>query len=136
MSAENSRPSDEVDGQAQLAVAARSSARARGLDALRLAQRRADLVALGLEEREAHRAADQDRVGDLSRNASSTPILSVTFAPPTIATSGRRGSARMPGQRLDLALRAAGRRRVGEQVRDDASVEACARCAAPNASLT
>ena len=31
-----------------------------------------------------------------SRNASSTPILSVTFAPPTTATSGRFGSSRMP----------------------------------------
>ena len=31
-----------------------------------------------------------------SRKASSTPILSVTFAPPTTATSGRFGSSRMP----------------------------------------
>ena len=31
-----------------------------------------------------------------SRNASMTPILSVTFAPPTIATSGAAGASRMP----------------------------------------
>ena len=33
-----------------------------------------------------------------------TPILSVTLAPPTIATSGWPGSSRIPGQRPHLAL--------------------------------
>ena len=52
-----------------------------------------------------------------SRNASSTPILSVTLAPPTTATSGRCGSSRMPRERRDLALeqRPGGAR---QQVRD------------------
>ena len=40
-----------------------ASTRARGLQPLLLAQRVADVVALGLEEREAHRAADEDPVG-------------------------------------------------------------------------
>ena len=51
------------------------------------------------------------------RNASSTPILSVTLAPPTMATSGRCGSSQDARQRLDLALeQPAGRAR--QQVRD------------------
>ncbi len=55
------------------------------------------------------------------RKASSTPILSVTFAPPTIATSGRGGSARIAADRLDLALeQQAGGARA--QVPDDADV--------------
>ena len=41
----------------------RRRAPARGLEALLLAQRVADVVALRLEEREAHRAADEDPVG-------------------------------------------------------------------------
>ena len=52
-----------------------------------------------------------------SRNASSTPILSVTLAPPTTATSGRLGSSRMPLQRRDLALEQPARR-ARQQVRD------------------
>ena len=53
-------PGDEVGRQLELGVAEQ---RLRGLQARLLAQRRAHVVALGLEEREAHRAADQDRVG-------------------------------------------------------------------------
>ena len=57
----------EVDRQPQAGPGARRrpSALARQLDVLGGAQRGADLVALGGEEREAHRAADQDLVGDL-----------------------------------------------------------------------
>ena len=53
---------DEVGRQLQLLVAGDL---ARGLDALLLAERAADVVPGRLEEREAHRAADQDRVGAL-----------------------------------------------------------------------
>ena len=43
-----------------------------------------------------HIAPPMRTVSARSRNASRTPILSVTFAPPTIATSGRFGSSRIP----------------------------------------
>jgi hypothetical protein len=131
VSAENSRPATRSTGRRSSLAAGRQDA-ARRLEPLLLAQRVADLAAARLEERKAHRAADQDPSA-LWRNASSTPILSVTLAPPTTATSGRSGleDAR---QRRHLALeQAPGRAR--QQLRD-ASVEAWARCAAPNASLT
>ena len=68
------------------------------------------------------------------RKASSTPILSVTLAPPTTATSGRSGAARMP---LSVETSRSSRRPAALGSRcATASVEACARCAAPNASLT
>ena len=70
-----------------------------------------------------------------SRNASSTPILSVTLAPPTTATSGRFGVVEDAAQRRDLALQQAPGGALGSS-RATASVEACARWAAPNASLT
>ena len=55
-------------------------------------------------------------VSATSRKASSTPILSVTLAPPTMATSGRVGIGQDAGQRLDLALeQPAGR--AGQQLR-------------------
>ena len=93
---------DEVDRQMQLALAVGEHA-PRGLDALLLAQRVADLVALRREERE-HIAPPIRIASAISRNASSTPILSVTLAPPTIATSGRCGVVEDALQRLDLAL--------------------------------
>ena len=69
-----------------------------------------------------------------SRKASSTPILSVTFAPPTTATSGRFGSSRMP---LSVVTSRSSSRPAALGSRcATPSVEACARCAAPNASLT
>jgi hypothetical protein len=68
------------------------------------------------------------------RNASSTPILSVTFAPPTIATSGRAGSRRMP---VSVSTsRCSSRPAADGRSSATPCVEACARCAAPNASLT
>ena len=94
------------------------------------------VVALRAEEGEAHRAADQDRVGDARGSASITPILSVTLAPPRTATSGRAGSSRMPVERRHLALeQQPGGRRRQRGARRPRCV-ACARCAAPKASLT
>ena len=69
-----------------------------------------------------------------SRKASSTPILSVTFAPPTIATSGRAGSSRMPVSVCTSRCRSRPAA-LGSRCATP-SVEACARCADPKASLT
>ena len=64
-----------------------------------------------------------------------TSSLSETFAPPRIATNGRSGScSALPRYSTSAAIR--------KPAADSAtwctmpSVEACARCAEPNASLT
>ena len=60
-----------------------------------------------------------------SRNASRTPILSVTFAPPTIATSGRAGSSRIA--RSVVTSRSSSRPAAdGQQVRDRLGRRMCA----------
>jgi hypothetical protein len=69
------------------------------------------------EEREAHRAADEDRIGARSGTRRSRPILSVTFAPPTIATSGALGSSRMPVS-VRTSRSSSGPRRARQRVRD------------------
>ena len=63
-----------------------------------------------------------------------TPSLSLTFAPPRITTNGRGGRSRRPEQDLDLR----GQQASGGagQVRGGPTIEAWARCEAPNASLT
>ena len=70
-----------------------------------------------------------------SRNVSSTPILSVTFAPPTTATSGRAGSARID---VSVATSRSSSSPAARRSKSSAAacVEACARCAAPKASST
>ena len=71
--------------------------------------------------REERESTSRRRSGSRRRargSASMTPILSVTLAPPTMATSGRSGSARMPLQRLDLALQQAAGARLGDVARD------------------
>ena len=83
---------DEVGRQLELRR--RRAACRRGLDARLLAQRGADVVALGLEEREAHRAADQDRVRasrGTPRARRSCPSPSRRRRPPPAAASGPRG---------------------------------------------
>ncbi len=52
-----------------------------------------------------------------SSNFSSTPILSVTFAPPTTATNGWAGSERIDVRVVDLALQQESRRAAVEQQR-------------------
>jgi hypothetical protein len=80
-----------------------------------------------------HMAPPIRTVSARSRNASRTPILSVTLAPPTTATSGRFGSSRMPVSVETSTQQPA--RRGRQQVRDrlGGGVRAVA---APNASLT
>ena len=61
-------------------------------------------------------------------------ILSVTLAPPTTATSGRRGSSRMP-RSVDTSRSSSRPAALGSRCAT-ASVEACARWAEPKASFT
>ena len=92
-------PSTRSTGSTQLAVATprrRSSARARELDALLLDQRVAGRVALRAEEAEAHRAADQDRVGDARGSARSRRSCRSPWrrrGPRPAGAAGRRGRA-------------------------------------------
>ena len=92
-------------------------------------------MALGLEEREAHRAADQDRVGALEERVEHADLVG------HLRAADDRDERRAAGPRgcrcsvVDLALEQPARRRSAAGARR-ASVEACARCAAPNASLT
>ena len=101
----------EVDGQLAAAVG-RSAASSACAPArvLLLAQRGADSWPWALKNGK-HMAPPIRIASARSRNASITPILSVTLAPPTTATSGRCGSSRMPRERLDLALEQAARAR-------------------------
>ncbi len=96
--------------------AARLGRRLRGerrpgeLDVLRGAQRVPDLVALGGEEREAHRAADQDRVGRLLEALDHRDLVAhLRPAEHRDERTARVGEQAREG--LDLPLRAAGRRR-------------------------
>ena len=76
----------------------------------RLDEALADLAALGGDERERHRAADQHGVDAIDRARRSSPSLSETFAPPRTATNGRSGSLAQPREDLDLPLQRGGRR--------------------------
>ena len=116
-SAENSLPSTWSTGRRSLSRALLERA-AGGLDALLLAQRRADLVALGLEERVAHRAADEDRVGDLEERVDDADLVGHLRAADD-RDERAPGVVEDPGQRLDLALQQAPGGRVLD-VLDDA----------------
>ena len=65
-----------------------------------------------------------------------TSILSDTLAPPRIATNGRSGLLDALAQVLELLLHQEPGRAFAARTAPCASIDACARCAAPNASLT
>ena len=99
-----------------------------------VAQRSSDVDAGRGEKRVGHAAADAERVDEFERDASKTPILSLIFAPPIAQTNGfagrsiRRASAASSASMRNPAA-------LGSRCATP-SVEACARCAVPNASLT
>ncbi len=70
-----------------------------------------------------------------SRNASITPILSLTLAPPSTDTSGRAGSSSTADSVLTSRSSSSPAACSGTS-RATPSVDACARCAAPKASST
>jgi hypothetical protein len=68
-----------------------------------------------------------------------TSILPEIFAPPMIATNGRSGSAiARPRKRSSFSIRkpATAGRPAPRMTSATPHVDACARCAAPNASFT
>ena len=107
---------DEVDGQAQLLAAAREQLAGR-VEVLVGTQRVADRVALDGQEREGHRAADEDRVGALQEGLEHPDLVGHLGAADD-RHQRPRGVLEDAGERLHLALqeqargaRAAGARR-------------------------
>ena len=123
---------DEVHGQAQLRAAAVEQL-ACGLEVLLGAQRVADRVPLDGEEREGHRAADEDRVGALQEGLEHADLVR-HLGPADDRHERARGILEDAGERAHLALEQ--QARGARQQVATPSVEACARCAEPKASLT
>ncbi len=74
------------------------------------------------------------RLSTLSNRLSITPILSFTFAPPIIAVNGRSGFPKAPpNTSSSFSIKKPATAGMWCAI---PSVEACARCAAPNASFT
>ena len=73
-------------------------------------------------------------VSHRSRSASITPSLSLTFAPPSTATNGRGGSCRRR-ESTSTSCRSRLPAALGSTP-GGPTMDACARCDAPNASLT
>ena len=107
---------DEVDGQAQLRRCRARAARAPGSRSS--SAHSESPIEWPCTDRNGKAIAPPMRIASARcRKASSTPILSVTLAPPTIATSGRAGSSRMPVSVSHLALQEQARG-ARQQVRD------------------
>ena len=82
-----------------------------------------------------HIAPPMTSASTISSSASMTPSLSLTLAPPSTATNGRFGLVAQAEQDLDLAAAAAGP--IADGTTDGGpTIEAWARCDAPNASFT
>ncbi len=105
------------------------------LDAIGLDERLPRLEAHRLEERARHRAADDQRV-DLRQQRSMTSILPEIFAPPRIGDERPLRILERAAEVVELLLH----QETGDGRRADScatpSVDACARCADPNASFT
>ena len=132
----SARPSTRSTGSSssQSESSARSSASAAELDALLLDQRVAGRDPLRAEEAEAHRAADQDPVGDLEEAVDHADLVGDLGAAEDDDQRPRRDRRRTAVSSSPRA-RAAGRRsRAGRCATP--SVLAWARWAAPKASLT
>ena len=71
----------------------------------------------------------------MSRKRSISAILSVTLAPPSTTTSGRSGASTIP-RSVVTSRSSSSPARPGAGARPRPTVEACARWAAPKASLT
>ena len=118
----------------RVSPSARSSAAPRQLDPLLLDQRVARRLALRAEEAEAHRAADQDRVGDVHEAVDQADLVA-DLRPAEHDDERPRGVLDQSPRAWSPPSRAAGRPPTGRCSATPA-VEACARWAAPNASFT
>ena len=82
-----------------------------------------------------HIAPPTSSVSAVSRKVSISATLSVTFAPPSTTTSGRSGASTI--ERSVVTSRSSSRpATAGRRYSVTPAVDACARCAAPNASFT
>ena len=97
-------------------------------------QRLAGGLALGLEERVGHRAADQQLVDDLQQVLNHFDLVG-DFRAAENRDAGALGIAWWPCRGIRVPCPSAGRRRPSDE-RIMPTVEACARCAEPKASLT
>jgi hypothetical protein len=98
----------------------------------------ADFQALRFDEGVTHGAADEQRI-DFVEQLRMTPILSLTLTPPKIATNGPLRILNNATQKVEFASHQQtgdARRTASRMIFATPSVEACARCAAPKASLT
>ena len=91
--------------------------------------------ALREQERERHRAADEHRVAAVEQRVDHAELVADLRAAEHRDERLRRRRASRPREHLDLAERAAARRRCG-RTRGGPTIDACARCDAPNASFT
>ena len=112
----------------------RSRAAPAVVDAVFLDERIADRAALGDDERERHRAADEQRVAALEQRVDDAELVAHLRAAEhrderPVAARPSTARARRPRPR------ASGRPRRGI-TRGGPTIDACARCAAPNASST
>ena len=110
------------------------SARARVLDVLVVAQRVADRVALRAQEREAHRAADDHHVGELQEAVDHARSCPPPWRRRRSPRAGAAGCSRIPVS--VLTSRSSSRPAALGSRCATPSVLACARWAAPKASLT
>ena len=104
------------------------------VDHVGLDERVADLAAPRDLERERHRAADQDRVAPVEERLDHAELVADLGA----AEHREERTRRVPEQareHLDLALQQDGRPRTAAS-RGGPTIDACARCDAPNASFT
>ena len=111
-----------------------SSSRLAVLDPVRLHERVADAVALRGEEREGHGAADEDRVAPLEQRADHTELVAHLGA----AEHGRRTGASGASSSAESTStsRSSSRPAADGSTRGGPTIDACARCDAPNASFT
>ena len=118
----------------QLELSAFTSASRAQLDPLLLHERVAGLLALRPEEAEAHRAADQQRVGQVEEAVDQPDLVAHLGAAEhhdqRAARGSRRSRVRVVTSRSSSGPAADGRSSVTP------TVDACARWAAPNASFT
>ena len=91
--------------------------------------------ALREQERERHRAADRAPVAPVEQRVDHAELVAHLGAAEHGDERARDGVVEQPREHLDLAVAAAGPPACG-RTRGGPTIDACARCDAPNASFT